>query len=121
MIFIEKFNPKHFHQPSPNRYTYRDCTIAEKSCFNSIISSLNEVFPDCSSLQENLKNKYFCVDNGGAYLTVEMFHTREEAVAEVKKRLNDDLSCLAAQMEVIIKRLEDLDKQGGEQEKENEQ
>ena len=116
MIFIEKFNPEHFHQPSPNRYTYRDCTIAEKTCFNSIISSLNEVFPDSSSLQENLKNKFFCVDDSGCYLTVEMFHTKEEAVAEVKKSLNDELSGLAAQMEIIIKRLEDLDKQGEEQE-----
>ena len=116
MIFIEKFNPEHFHQPTPNRYTYRNCTIAEKSCFNSIISSLNEVFTDSSSLQENLKNKYFCVDDEGVGLVVEMFHTREEAVAEVKKRLNDELSYLAAQMEVIIKQLDDLDKQGGEQE-----
>ena len=116
MIFIEKFNPKHFHQPTPSRYTYRDCTIAEKSCFNSIVSSLNEVFPDSSSLQENLKNKYFCVDDEGPCLMVEMFHTKEEAVAEVKKRLNDELSGLAAQMEVIIKRLEDVDKQEEEQE-----
>ena len=116
MIFIEKFNPEHFHQPSPNRYTYRNCTIAEKTCFYSIISSLNEVFPDSSSLQENLKNKYFCVDDDGAGLMAEMFHTKEEAVAEVKKRLNDDLSYLSAQMEVIIKQLEDLDKQGQEQE-----
>lgn len=116
MIFIEKFNPEHFHQPTPSRYTYRDCTIAEKTCFYSIISSLNEVFPDFSSLQENLKNKFFCVDDEGYGLTVDMFHTKEEAVAEVKKRLNDELSGLAAQMEVIIKRLDDLDKQGGEQE-----
>lgn len=43
-----------------------------------------------------------------------MFHTREEAVAEVKKRLNDELSGLAAQMEVVIKQLEDVDKQGQE-------
>ena len=114
MIFIEKFNPEHFHQPSPNRYTYRDCTIAEKTCFYSIISSLNEVFPDYSSLQENLKNKFFCVDDNDYGLVVEMFHTREEAVAEVKKRLNDELSCLAAQMEVVIKQLEDVDKQGQE-------
>lgn len=116
MIFIEKFNPEHFHQPTPSRYTYRDCTIAEKTCFNSIISSLNEFFPDYSSLLENLKDKFFCVDDNGYGLMVEMFHTREEAVAEVRKRLNDELSGLAAQMEVIIKRLEDLDKQGEEQE-----
>lgn len=111
MIFIEKFNPEHFHQPTPSRYTYRDCTIAEKTCFYSIISSLNEVFPDYSSLQENLKNKFFCVDDNGYGLVVEMFHTREEAVVEVKKRLNDELSGLAAQMEVVIKQLEDVDKQ----------
>lgn len=116
MIFIEKFNPEHFHQPTSNRYTYRDCTIAEKTCFYSIISSLNEVFPDDKSLLENLKDKFFCVDDNGYGLMVEMFHTREEAVAEVKKRLNDELSSLAAQMKIVTKQLEDLDKQGGEQE-----
>lgn len=110
MIFIEKFNPEHFRQSTATLYKYRNCTIAEKSCFNSIISSLNEVFPDCSSLQENLKNKFFCVDDEGDGLIVDMFHTKEEAVAEVKKRLNDELSYLAAQMEVIIKQLKDLDK-----------
>lgn len=115
MIFIEKFNPEHCRTVSMDCF-YRDRPIAELTSFSTFVSLLNEVFPDYKSLQENLKDKFFCIDDRDSKPMVKMFHTRKEAVAEAKKRLNDELSGLAAQMKVIIKQLEDVDKQGGEQE-----